>query len=210
MSQDLFFGRTKRNWSREPAASNPEFAKQAAATRQDAQITRLKTLKAKADAGDKKAQKKWARLSKKVVKLHVKAAKGNLKAAKTLAALTPTGLFVTTIGPKAMKTAMKGTFVGKDEILGTFVGGEFATEILGDDKLTEIITSGAFVGNDKLTEIITSGAFVGGKSKIPSSNSGAFVGYNSHLNFIKGLGEEEVALAREGGACERAALRRRF
>ena len=108
MSQDLFFGRTKRNWSREPAASNPEFAVQAAATRQTNQIARLTTLKAAADKGDPKAKKKWARLSKKVVKLHVKAAKGNVKAAKTLAALTPTGLFVTTVGPKTLKTTMKG------------------------------------------------------------------------------------------------------
>jgi len=36
------------------------------------------------------------------------------------------------------------------------------------------------------------------------------MGYNGHLAFIRGLGEEEIALAREGGASERAALRRRF
>jgi hypothetical protein len=53
-----------------------------------------------------------------------------------------------------------------------------------------------------------------------SSSDGSFVGFNGHLAFIRGLdlqgdafiqglGEEEVALAREGGACERAALRRR-
>lgn len=36
------------------------------------------------------------------------------------------------------------------------------------------------------------------------------VGYNSHWAYIRGIGEEELALAREGGACERAALRRRF
>lgn len=40
--------------------------------------------------------------------------------------------------------------------------------------------------------------------------AGANVGYNSHWAYIRGVGEEEIALAREGGACERAALRRRF
>jgi hypothetical protein len=43
-----------------------------------------------------------------------------------------------------------------------------------------------------------------------SRSSGSFVGFNGHLAFIRGLGEEEVALALEGGACERAALSRRF
>jgi hypothetical protein len=42
------------------------------------------------------------------------------------------------------------------------------------------------------------------------SSAGSFIGFNGHLAFIRGLGEEEIALAREGGACERAALRRRY
>jgi len=162
MAQDIFFGKSKRNWSREPAASNPEFAVQAKAERKSAALAKLTDLKAKSDSGDKKAQKKWAKINKKVAKLHLKASKGDLKAAKQLAALTPTGLFVTTVGPTVLKTAMHGSFVGKDEILGTFVGKGTVTKIRGNDKLTEIVTSGgAFVGNDKLTEIITSGAFVG-------------------------------------------------
>jgi hypothetical protein len=63
---------------------------------------------------------------------------------------------------------------------GSFVGNDRLTEIIssGDNKLTEIITS----GDDGLTEIITSGAFVG---------------------------DDERAVAEDGGACERAALRRR-
>jgi len=43
-----------------------------------------------------------------------------------------------------------------------------------------------------------------------SSSDGSFVGFNGHLAFIRGLGEEEIALAREGGSCERAALKRRM
>jgi hypothetical protein len=168
MSQDLFLGKTKRNWSREPAASNPAFALQAKAERKSAAIAKLTALKDKSDAGDKKAQKKWTKLNKKVAKLHLKASKGDLKAAKTLASLTPTGLFVTTVGPKVMKTAMRGTFVGKDEILGAFVGKDSVTKIRGNANLTEIVTSGgAFVGNDKLTEII-SGAFIGADDTIPN------------------------------------------
>lgn len=214
MSKDLFLGKTKRNWSREPAASNPEYATQTAATRESNQIAKLKALKAASDKGDKKAQKKWAKLNKKVVKLHLKASKGDLKAAKTLATLTPTGLFVTTIGPKAMKTAMRGTFVGKDEILGTFVGNDALTEIVGNDKLTEIITSGAFVGNDKLTEIITSGCAKlpkskGGKRKSSSSGIGSVINFPEIIRNGEFIGEEERALAAEGGACERAALKRR-
>lgn len=294
MSQDLFLGKTKRNWSREPAASNPEYEAKMKASAQANRLARLGTLKAKADSGDKKAQKKWARVNKKVAKLHLKASKGDLKAAKQLAMLTPTGLFVTTVGPKVLKTAMKGTFVGKDEILGTFVGKGTVTKIRGNDKLTEIVTSGgAFVGNDKLTEIISSGAFVGdedidfandrkgydtirakfwkkpfpvmidqtdassytnskvtvmnvpfkdfvaeglknGKIKLatqgrrlfilknapwgvvaterPSSSSGAFVGNDALTEIVTSgrfVGEEELALAAEGGASERAALKRR-
>lgn len=43
-----------------------------------------------------------------------------------------------------------------------------------------------------------------------SGAQGASVGYNRHWAYIHGLGEEEIALAREGGKCERSALRRRF
>jgi hypothetical protein len=228
MAQDIFFGKSKRNWSREPAASNPEFAVKAKAERKSAALAKLTDLKAKSDAGDKKAQKKWAKINKKVIKLHLKASKGDLKATKQLAALTPTGLFVTTVGPTVLKTAMRGTFVGKDEILGAFVGGDglSLTEIVGNDKLTEIITSGgAFVGNDKLTEIITSGcdkakktgsgAFVGAGKK-NTSKSGALateiLGNDALTEIVTSgrfVGEEERALAAEGGACERAALKRR-
>jgi hypothetical protein len=220
MSQDIIFGKTKRNWGREPAASNPEFAVQAKAARKSAALAKLTDLKAKSDSGDKKAQKKWAKINKKVAKLHLKASKGDLKAAKQLAALTPTGLFVTTVGPTVLKTAMHGSFVGKDEILGTFVGKGTVTKIRGNDKLTEIVTSGgAFVGNDKLTEIITSGAFVGkgvATKQRPVSSSGAFateiLGSDALTEIITSgefVGEEERALAAEGGACERAALKRR-
>jgi hypothetical protein len=39
--------------------------------------------------------------------------------------------------------------------------------------------------------------------------AGDEVGFNGHLAFIRGLGEEEIALAMEGGQCERNALLRR-
>jgi hypothetical protein len=216
MSTDLFLKKTKRNWSREPLASNPEYAIQVKAQREATHLTRLTALKAKADGGDKKSQKKWARISKRVAKLHLKASKGDLAAAQKLAALTPTGLFVTTIGPKGMKTVMHGSFVGKDEILGTFIGADSVTRVRGNDKLTEIISSGEFVGNDKLTEIISSGQFIGNDKLTEIITSGQFIGDNkSHLgkDEILGssqfIGEEERALAAEGGACERAALKRR-
>jgi hypothetical protein len=40
--------------------------------------------------------------------------------------------------------------------------------------------------------------------------AGTSIGFNSHWNYIHGLGEEEIALAMEGGQCERDALVRRF
>lgn len=247
MAHDLFFRKpTKRSWSRDPQAATPGHAEKVEASKVSIQQQKLIALKTAADKGDKKAQKKWSKISKKVVKLHLKASKGDLKAAKTLAMLTPTGLFVTTVGPKTLKTSMKGSFVGKDEILGAFVGGDSVTEILGDDKLTEIITSGgAFVGDDKLTEIITSGndsspkkqsisvkAF-GGLAQALRENTRqrdvkavehdkslpidkkidtSLLGNAALTEIItsgKFIGEEESALAAEGGACERAALRRR-
>jgi hypothetical protein len=82
-------------------------------------------------------------------------------------------------------------------------------------QMTKINATGLFIpamisGNDKLTEILTSGAFVGrdeilGKDEI----LGAFVGKDEILGRGQFIGEEELALAREGGACERAALARR-
>ena len=39
--------------------------------------------------------------------------------------------------------------------------------------------------------------------------AGDELGFNGHLAFIRGLGEEEIALAMEGGQCERDALVRR-
>lgn len=45
--------------------------------------------------------------------------------------------------------------------------------------------------------------------KALSSSLSGEVGFNGHQAYMKGIGEEELALAREGGACERAALRRR-
>jgi len=72
-----------------------------------------------------------------------------------------------------------GNFVGRQEILGK-------DEILGrtlDSKLNRHKTTSEFVlGDDVLTEIVSSGAFVG---------------------------DDERQMAREGGASERASLRRR-
>jgi hypothetical protein len=272
MAKDLFFKiPSKRNWSRDPQAATPGHSEKIAETRVTIQQKKIVELKTKADKGDKKAQKAWAKVSKKVVKLHLKASKGDLKAAKTLAMLTPTGLFVTQVSDKTMKTTMKGAFVGQTEILGSFVGGDSVTEILGNDQLTEIVTSGgAFVGNDQLAEIITSGWGVSSLTKYAKRGlktayklnpytgkysllSAPVLALKTHRYLMKGddesgldeilgsaetiahdkslpidmkistsllggeeivtsgefIGEEEAALAAEGGACERAALRRR-
>ena len=265
MSQDLFFGKTHYDWSRENPVALPDIIVKTMPPillPASAKVARLRAIKAAADKGDKKAQKKWAKINKKVAKLHLKAAKGDLKAAKHLSDLTATGLFVTSVGPTALKTALSGSFVGRDELLGSFVGGDSFTRVRGNDKLTEIVTSGgAFVGNDKLTEIITSGCdrlaaacgkdeILGGESLVTKAalapirataavadaarNVGeriashvpeagismpghSFIGalateIMGHDEILGGafVGEEELALAREGGSGERAALQRRF
>ena len=265
MSKDLLFGNNKRNWSRTTTVVVPPPAP-LSPSKVAAQTAKLKAIKDAADKGDKKAQKKWAKINKKVAKLHLSAAKGNLRSAKKLALLNATGLFTTTIGPQGLKTAMQGSFVGRDTLIGSFVGEGCVTKIKGDDTLTEIDTSGAFVGNDKLTEIITSGAnpteILGhdeilGESlaakialapirataavadaarnvaeKVVAHAPGVDVSLSPGHSFIgdddlteiitsgndklteivtsgKFIGEEERALAAEGGSCERAALKRR-
>lgn len=58
--------------------------------------------------------------------------------------------------------------MGKDEILGSFVGRAL------DAKLNPIKNGSQFVlGNDKLTEIITSGAFVGEEEKMLAREGGS-------------------------------------
>ena len=160
MAKDLILKHSKRNWSRDldDVAPIPNTPKREAALdlKAQKQTAKLAAVKAAADKGDKKAQKKWGKICKKVAKIQKAAGAGNPDAAKQLAKINATGLFA---APVAMK---------------------------GDDKLTEIVSSGAFVGRDEIL----------GKDEI--LGRGQFIG------------EEERALAAEGGACERAALKRRF
>ena len=171
MAKDLILKHSTRNWSRDldDIAPIPNTPKHEAAidAKVKKQTAKLAAVKAAADKGDKKAQKKWGKICKKVAKIQKAANAGNPDAVKQMAKISATGLFA---APVAMK---------------------------GDDKLTEIVTS----GDDKLTEILTSGAFVG-RDEI--------LGKDEILGRGKFVGEEEKALAAEGGACERAALKRRF
>jgi hypothetical protein len=155
MAYDLFFRKTTpSNFSRETVA--PAATVTAAADKSAAKVTELVALKTAADKGDKKAQKRWKKVSKKLNNLQAKANKGDLRAVAAIAKLTPAGLVATTVAPMAMKAAMRGEFVG-------------------DDKLVEILTSGT------------------GYSEILGRSS---------------LNDDESAVANDGGACERAALRR--
>ncbi len=99
--------------------------------------------------------------------------------------------------------AKRQEILGKDEILGRALDsnlnrlGPKAQFVLGralDGKLNRMRPKGQYVlGDDTLTEIVTSGD----DALTEIVTSGAFVG------------DEEKALAREGGASEQAALRRR-
>ena len=191
MAYDLLFKHNSHNWSRDldDVAPIQDTPKRAAAVdlKAQAQTAKLATVKAAADRGDKKAKKKWGKICKKVARIQKAADAGNPDASRQLAKIKATGLFT--------MTAMSG-----DDKL---------TEIVtsGDDKLTEILTSGAFVGRQEILgkdEILGRGQFIG-KDEI----LGAFVGKDEILGRGQFIGEEELALAREGGACERAALARR-
>jgi hypothetical protein len=192
MAHDLFLKDNTRNWSREPLAATPEFVAVAKDSRAKNQVARLAAIKTAADKGDKKAQKKWSKVQKRAAALKAKAAKGDPKAVRKLQALEKSGL----LGKKAAVSGV-GAFVGKDEILGSSLASKAFGAVKKVASLPLDITEWAVKHTPKPTGF----SFIG-KDEI--------LGYNGHLAFTGDLGEEEVALAREGGACERAALRRRY
>ena len=173
MAHDLFLKHNKHNWSRDlddvaPIQPSPKL-ETAIEKKVEAQTSKLAATKAAAASGNKKAQKKWAKICKKVAKIQKAADAGNPDAARQLDKIRATGLFTTT-----------------------------STTASGDDRLTEILTSGDFVGRQEIL----------GKDEI--LGRGQFIGRDEILGRGQFIGEEERALAREGGACERGALNRRF
>jgi len=123
MAFDLIFKKNMgRNWSREAGdvATATEVTPEATSTQK---IAKLKAIKAQAEGGDKKAQKKWAKICKKIAKVQVEAKKGNAQAAQNLITLRTAGII-----PKA------ATVSGNDRLP------EIITS--GNDRLTEIVSSG--------------------------------------------------------------------
>ena len=207
MAHDLFFKSSSRNWSRDlddvaPIQPSPKL-ETAVEKKMKAQTSKLAATKATAAGGNRKAQKKWAKICKKVAKIQKAADAGNPDAARQLDKIRATGLFT------IASTATSG-----DDSLTEIVtsGDDRLTEILtsGDDRLTEILTSGDFVGRQEFIgkdEILGHGQFIG-KDEI--LGRGQFIGKDEILGRGQFIGEEERALAAEGGACERGALNRRF
>ena len=123
MAFDLIFRKNMgRNWSRELGETTPAADTIKTATNPQ-KIAKLKAIKEQAAAGDKKAQKKWAKICKKIAKVQVEAKKGNQQAAQNLITLRSAGIISS---------------------LPTVSGNDRLTEIItsGNDRLTEIISSG--------------------------------------------------------------------
>jgi hypothetical protein len=244
MAHDLFFKSSSRNWSRDlddvaPIQPSPKL-ETAIEKKVKAQTSKLAATKAAAAGGNKKAQKKWAKICKKVGKIQKAADAGNPDAARQLDKIRATGLF--TIASSATS--------GDDRLTEIVTSGDDRlTEILtsGDDSLTEILTSGDFVGRQEILgkdeilghgqprrtgrrekrhtswsngegegrdgsllgkdEILGHGQFIGRDEIL---GRGQFIGRDEILGRGQFIGEEERALAAEGGACERNALKRRF
>ena len=202
MAHDLLFKSSSRNWSRkdENEASSPSFIPTPVVT--PTSVATPPVVAAPAiDLQVKEKIDQLAAIKKSAESGDKKAAKKWSKICKKVA--------------KIQKKANKGDASAVSQIAtGLFPDITKLSGSVGNDKLTEIITSGEFVGrdeilgNDKLTEIITSGEFVGHDEIL-----GAFIGDDKLTEIITSgefVGEEELALAKEGGSCERNALSRRF
>jgi hypothetical protein len=95
MAYDLIFGKTKRNWAIGYQAL-PPMSDEVTVKLTEAEISMLAELaasKAQADAGDRQARGKMAKLSAKVSSLKKRAARGDESAKRTLLVLRESGIF---------------------------------------------------------------------------------------------------------------------
>jgi hypothetical protein len=204
MSQDLIFGFTKKDWSRNPSG----IGRKCLITRQKepltdderAKLERLAKVKMKAESGSKPAQRQWREITAKVNALRSRARKGDPRARHTLGILEDSGLF-------GRVQVISGSTEPKDQdIIDKLImrAGEnsgwpvyISTSRYADYK------GRAAKGDSRATEVITilNRYVKDGKLKIGDEKKSDIVRYpiGNH---------DELAAARDGGACERAAMSR--
>ena len=95
MSTDLFLGKTKRNFARDLEPSLPVSDEVTISFSPDEQVmlTRIASLRLKADSGDRASKKQLVVMAKKVAALKVRARKGDAKAKRSLLVLRESGVF---------------------------------------------------------------------------------------------------------------------
>jgi len=119
-------------------------------------IAKIAETKAKAESGDKAAKRQYAKMPKTIATLKAKAKKGDPKAKRLLSVIEKSGLF--NPGQTLVITDTSGeSRTGYSEILGEFIGDDFAGEFIGDEFAGEFIGdefAGEFVGDELLGEFI--------------------------------------------------------
>ena len=244
MSQDLFLGIVKKDWSRgssrltvaEPPAAEP-------LTEADRErLAKLAVLKMKASSGDRLAKLQWKKIKVNVAILKVKARKGDPKAKHDLAVLDDSGLLghVQTISGAAGATDAELEMLMNKSLTDDQLD-HIMTRVVQDDAIIDALrilqkrpdhgtvlknriklrASGGHLDARKIAGAMElhDRAVAGdpaakralvdwcSTSSHSSRSSGSFVG-SSDAELGTFVGSDELELARDGGACERAALAR--
>jgi hypothetical protein len=234
MSQDVILGSTDRNWSRSPAKTEPNDKSAPLTDLEKDRIEKLAKLEMLATRGDVAAQKKMVEVNAAIATLQSRAQKGDAKSKRILSTLQESGLIVLSeskSGPRLVvagaagrtrrpRQKMRATAASPNQQVSEFLLNLKMRAMAGDpqaiaamQQYQQIITppegQQPMPGQPMPMEEGPAEPMLE-QPEAPMAGDESSSGYNSHLAFIRGLGEEEIALAREGGACERAALRRRF
>lgn len=235
MAHDILLGSSPRDWSRTSEDSNSGAEPQPLnlTDAEKARIEKLAKLQMLAVRGDVEALKKVAQVNAALTALQYKAKKGDAGAKRIIETLMPTGL-VQKFAASTKKGSGTLELAGDDS--GAWLHKLNPRYWLKskDERRFEDIERDMWAENARLNKRLgrrqvaleqgykaqrASEAVSQARAQaadtdaqinaLASSLQGEEVGFNGHLTYIQGIGEEEIALAREGGACERAALRRR-
>ena len=232
MSEDLILSFTKKDWSRTPPTivheCGPEmcmvsYKKEPLTDDEKSRLDRLAQLKMKAESGDKPAQRQWKEISSRVTALRSRAKKGDPKARHTLGILDDSGLFghVQKIsgslsGPSDQDIIEKriqkaGYNSGWPVYISTSEYAEYKKQSSKGNKmaaetlslLDNNIKAGKLkIGDEKKSDL----------SRYPIGNDiGVQVRKQlaeDEIMSIRGINQDELAAARDGGSCEQAAMSR--
>jgi hypothetical protein len=197
MAYDLFFGKNKRNWSRDLLATAPTSDEVTVHFTDEEKnfLSQITITKMKADAGDKSAKKQLVALTKKIAALKTKSRKGDEKAKRALLILRESGIFNPT---------------QKMDLSGAVVPNQTRAQLLEAVRKLREKNPKTADDNRELEQLqekicrleAMSGSFVGRESRAARRARRA-----RNLQ-SRSLGEEELALAGDGGRAERASQRR--